>query len=384
MPSPLFTLPFVLLLLQFLAISTVAALFFPLQHYLEYLGVPAAARGFILGADALAALVTQALITPLVSVRSARSWLRAGVVLLAPALLLEGMVTSATAFTAARLLQGVGFICVVAALMPLFALCIPPGMSGRAFGWISLTRLIPYALVPPLFELLGINAASFGLLLRRAVLLPLLIALLLWRLPPLPEETATGPVSSRQGLRHSLGERDLVLLLVATTLLYAGYAITFFFLKGWAQSAGLGGSGTFFTLATAMMMVVRFGGGLLFDRVDKRRISTASLLLAAAATACTPWCGSTTALLLLALPCGLGWGIAMPLLNALIFDVSRPEARGLNQNLAMLMLQGGFFLGPLCGGWLLPVGGYAGLFIAAGVMTALAGLCTLAVPASRS
>jgi hypothetical protein len=50
----------------------------------------------------------------------------------------------------------------------------------------------------------------------------------------------------------------------------------------------------------------------------------------------------------------------------------------------MLMLQGGFFLGPLCGGWLLPVGGYTGLFLAAGVMTALAGLCTLAVPASRS
>jgi len=350
MPVALFSRPFLLLLLQFLAVSSVVALFFPLQEYLSFLGVPPAARGFILGADALAALLTQALITPLVTARNARRWLLAGILLLAPALLLEGLLTTTTAFTAARLLQGVGFICVVAALMPLFAFCIPRTMSGRAFGWISLTRLIPYALVPPLFELLSIDPTSFGLLLRWSVLLPLLIGLLLWRLPPFAEEQATGPASSLQGMRQSLADRTLLLLLTATALLYAAYAVIFFFLKGWAQTAGLAGSGAFFTLATAVMMGVRLAGALLFDRGDKRYLNAVALLLAALATACMPLSGSTTTLLLLALPCGLGWGIAMPLLNALIFDVSRPEARGLNQNLAMLRCcRAAFFSAPCAG-----------------------------------
>lgn len=68
----------------------------------------------------------------------------------------------------------------------------------------------------------------------------------------------------------------------------------------------------------------------------------------------------------------------MPLLNALIFDLSQPETRGLNQNLGLLMLQCGFFLGPLAGGWLLPRGGYPLLFgAAAGALVLAAGLVML-------
>ena len=83
-------------------------------------------------------------------------------------------------------------------------------------------------------------------------------------------------------------------------------------------------------------------------------------------------------LLVLAVVCGIGWGVVMPLLNALIFDLSRIEARGLNQNLGLLMLQCGFFLGPLSGGWLLPRGGYPLLFgTAAGALLLAAGLVML-------
>ncbi len=82
---------------------------------------------------------------------------------------------------------------------------------------------------------------------------------------------------------------------------------------------------------------------------------------------------SNAAILLgLAVLCGISWGVVMPLLNALIFDLSQPEARGLNQNLGLLMLQCGFFLGPLSGGWLLPRGGYPALFGAAACAQLLA------------
>ncbi|MDD2502143.1 MAG: MFS transporter [Geobacter sp.] len=378
MSNPLLTRPFLLLCIQFLAVSTVVAIFFPLQEYLTSLGMPAASAGFILGADALAALIVQPFITPLITARTARRWLLAGALILTVALVLEGYSRSEFAFTLARLLQGAGFICVVAAIMPLFVLCIPREMSGRAFGWISLVRLIPYAVVPFLFDLFKIAPAALGGVIRWSALLALLAGALLWQLPRFPQEQEQASGASFAGIKTSLSDRNLLLLFLATVLLYAGYAATFFYLKGFGRAAGLGNSGLFFTVATVMMMLVRLFGGSLFDRFDKRLLNMAFLVLSAAGTGLILLASSSSILLVLAVVCGIGWGVVMPLLNALIFDLSRPEARGLNQNLGLLMLQCGFFLGPLSGGWLLPRGGYPLLFgTAAGALLLAAGLVML-------
>lgn len=372
MSHPLLTRPFLLLCTQFLAVSTIVAIFFPLQEYLTSLGMPASSAGFILGADALAALIVQPFITPLITARTARRWLLSGSLILAVALVMEGSCSSEFAFTAARLLQGAGFICVVAAIMPLFVLCIPREMSGRAFGWISLVRLVPYAVVPLLFDLFRIAPTALGGVIRGSALLALLAGGLLWLLPRFPQEQEAVKAASFDGLKSSLADRNLLLMFAATVLLYAGYAITFFYLKGFGRAVGLANSGLFFTVATVMMMVVRLGCGGLFDRFDKRRMNLFFLLLSAAGSGLILLAGSSTVLLVLAVVCGIGWGVVMPLLNALIFDVSQPEARGLNQNLGLLMLQCGFFLGPLSGGWLLPWGGYAALFAAAAFAQLLA------------
>ncbi len=363
MSHPLITRPFVLLCCQFLAVSIVAVLFFPLQGYLLVLKLPAASIGFILGADSLAALLVQPLVMPFITARTARYWLLGGAVTLGAALLLEGSCSSAPVFTLARLLHGIGFICVVAALMPLFVLCIPREMSGRAFGWISLVRLVPYAVVPPLFDLLLSTPASLGTVIRWSALLAGIVVLLLAWLPSFPQEQEACHNSSPfGGMRQSLADRRMLMLLLTTVLLYAGYSAVFFFLKGFGKQAQISGSGLFFTIATLVMIVVRLGGGFLFDSFDKRRMTMGALLLATLASGLLPVVGTTAGLLLLAACCGLGWGVAMPLVNALVFDVSRPELRGLNQNLALVMLQAGFFVGPLLGGWLLPLGGYGALF----------------------
>lgn len=379
MPNPLLTRPFLLLCSQFLAVSTIVALFFPLQEYLTSLGMPAASAGFILGADALAALIVQPFITPLITARTARRWLLAGALILALALVMEGGSRGEFAFTAARLLQGTGFICVVAAIMPLFVLCIPREMSGRAFGWISLVRLVPYAVVPLLFDLFKVAPSALGGVIRWSALLALLAGALLWLLPRFPQEQEPARGTSFAGIRSSLADRNLLLLFVATVLLYAGYAATFFYLKGFGRSVGLANSGLFFTFATVMMMLVRLFGGSLFDRFDKRRMNMVFLVLSAAGTALILSATSSGILLALAVVCGIGWGVVMPLLNALIFDLSQPETRGLNQNLGLLMLQCGFFLGPVAGGWLLPRGGYPLLFGAAAFALLLAAGLLLAV-----
>jgi MFS family permease len=61
---------------------------------------------------------------------------------------------------------------------------------------------------------------------------------------------------------------------------------------------------------------------------------------------------------------GLGWGVAMPVLSGLTFDVSQPRFRALNTNLAMEMFQCGFFIGPLAGGFILVHSSYTTLYYA--------------------
>ena len=78
-----------------------------------------------------------------------------------------------------------------------------------------------------------------------------------------------------------------------------------------------------------------------------------------------------------------------PLLNAMVFDASPPPLRGVNLNLTLVAMQGGFFLGPLAGGLVLAACGYTVLFmlccpltlLALGVLTA--GYLPVANPAIR-
>jgi len=378
MTARLFSRSFLLLCTQFLAISTVAAIFFPLQLYLASLGIPESAAGFIIGADALAALFIQPFITPFVAARTARRWLLGGSVALTLALLAEGTVTGATAFTVARLLQGAGFICIMTAFMPLMVLCIPVEKSGQAFGWISMIRLVPYASIPPLFGLLDIAPADLGTVIRWSALLGLLPALLLCFIPSFPEEKQKEPVTF-SGIWNSMKNGNLLLLLAATLLVYSAYAVTFYFLKGMVEDAGFTGSGLFFTVSTLVMLAVRLLGGSFFDRFEKARMGGAALAISAAATFALPFCGGLLSFLSLAFVCGIGWGISMPLLNAIVFSVSEPAARGLNQNLAFLMMQGGFFLGPLLGGGVLDLAGYQVVFTGAGLLILAAALFVLKV-----
>ena len=382
-PALFLTRPFLLLSLQFLAVASTVAVFFPLQGYLAAMGVPASAIGFILGADALSALVAQLLITPFVTARTARRWLLSGALMLTIALLLEGTITDAAYFVAARLLQGVGFVCVMAALTHLLVLCIPAEMSGRAFSWISLVRLVPFAVIPPLFGLMRDVPAHLGAIIRWSSLLSIFAGLLIWLLPLFPQEKE-GPQPSGNafsGVGRSLADRNVAAGLSSALLLYAGYSTVFFFLRGFALKSGLGSPGLFFTIATLAMMAVRLllSGGAVFDRFDKRRMNVLSLALSGLAVFLLPFSFSKAAFLALAVPCGLGWGAAMPLMHALIFDVSQSDLRGLNQNLTLLMMQAGYFAGPALAGSLLAASGYGMVFAGACGMLLLASALLLMV-----
>ena len=377
----LWTPNFILLNLQFMLVTCVTALFFQFHSYLEQLGFSQELAGLIIGADALASLLMQPLVALLVHPANARRWLLGGSLLFAVALFFEGQLTGFTPLLAARLLQGAGFSCVISALIALIVVAIPPGMSGQAFGWTSLLRLIPYALMPPLLGLLGILPADFGLLLQWSALIALLpVVMMFFSRSPAGAAAAASP--GMAGASASLRSRPVVLLLVASVALYAGYAAVFFYLQQLGAALGVANSGFFFSLATLVMMLARLFGGMYFDRFDKVLLSTAGFLVIAVSYALLPFADQPRFFYALALPLGLGWGVVMPLQSALMFDRSSVAARALNQNLLMAMMQVGFFVGPAAAGVLLAAAGFAGLFAAAALVTLVAALATAALRGS--
>lgn len=368
----LWTPGFILLNLQFVLVTCITALFFPFHAYLGHLGFSQEAAGFIIGADALAALVVQPLVTASIHDGTARRWLAGGIVAFSIALFLQGQFTGFLPLVGARLLQGAGFSCVVAALITLIVRSIPPERSGQAFGWLSLARLVPYAAVPLLLDLSGLPPASFGRMLEFAALLALAPLAMVFTLRRgeggRPDTLAPGMA----GIRDNLRSRPVALTLLAGLMLYGGYSAAFFFLREFGTALGIENSGMFFTIATATMMVVRLFGGLIFDRFDKVRLCALGFLVVAASSAVLPLAGSPSVFFGLAFCIGLGWGVVMPLQSAVMFDISPAASRALNQNLLLFTMQAGFFLGPAIGGALLAETGFVGLFAGVSMAAAVA------------
>ena len=315
-------------------------------------------------------MIVQPIIAPLVHPGTARRWLFGGSLTLAAALFMTGHVTSVPFLVAARLLQGAGFICVLSALITMIVRFIPPDMSGRAFGWVSLIRLIPYAVIPPLFDLMKITPSSFGAVLNLAALaalIPILVLVL-----PLSSQS-TAPDGSRppglSGMLESLRSPAVFLLLLSALLLFCGYSAIFFYLKQFGAGRGIATTSFFFTISSVVMILVRLLGGWLFDRYSKVLLCVAGLFAVAVSYALLPVCTTSSMFFILAGFSGLGWGIAMPLQAAVMFDISTVQARGMNQNLLVVMMQGGFFLGPFLGGQVISRSGYTTLFACLAVVT---------------
>lgn len=378
--SSLLSPGFVVINLQFALVTAIAALFFAFAGYLQQLGVSPAMAGFILSADALAALVVQPLISPLIHSGTARRWLVGGSLLLATALFVLGHVTSLPLLVGARLAQGVGFITVLSALITMTIPFIPPGMSGRAFGILSLVRLIPYAMIPLLFDLLAIAPASFATVLNLAALAalaPVLVLLLPLSQQAVAVDNARPPGFS--GLSASLRSGPILLLLASALLFFCGYSTIFFFLTQYGLSQGITNASLFFTIATLVMITVRLFGSGVFDRFNKVHFCMVGLLLTTVCYGLLPFCASSRMLFVLAGLAGLGWGITMPVQAAAMFDISSPSVRAMNQNLLMVMLQGGFFLGPFLSGALITRFGYTALFTFLAAISLVAGLLLLGI-----
>lgn len=350
------------------------AVFFDFQRYLESLHIPKHWIGLLISADGLAGLVVQIIITPFLHAGNARKGVLAGVCILCCAFFSYQWAPEPFSLLVVRLVHGCGFVILVSSLMAALVDAIPAGRSGLAFGIISTTRLLPYAFVPPLLGIISRGPEDFGLTLLVAGGVIMALIPLAALLHPHAQIQNSQHIAMRPSLRTILqnaGEHRILLLLITTLLLSSGYAIVFFYIRQYAVTLRIENAGLFFGIATVLMITARLLGSSSMDRLDKRRTAMGALTLLAAAFLLLAGGRGTTPFYASAVLAGLGWGIAMPLVSALIFDVSAPEFRGTNINFSMVMVQAGFFVGPMLGGIALAGSGYAALFAACSAATGI-------------
>jgi MFS family permease len=371
----LLTKEFVVLTGLFFVACLSAAVFFNLHEYLRTLHIDPGWFGFILGADALAGLVAQPFISPFLNHRNAGFYIVAGTLGLALSLCAYGFAVTTAQVVLVRLLHGFFFVLSISAVTAAVVAFIPAGKSGQAFGIISMIRLLPYALVPPFLDAATHGSGGFiGVLRYTSLVLVASLALLL--LPARRRISFRGRAERGSSIKirelaANLLEKNILALFLITILLSGGYAMTFFYLKGFGVSAGLANPGLFFTVATATMILARLLGAHLFDKIDKKVISITTLLFMGVSYGLVP----LSPRIGLALPgflVGLAWGIAFPLLGALLFDLSPPEYRAVNTNFSMVMIQAGFFGGPLVGNGMIALWGYNAMFFSCAALSIIA------------
>lgn len=396
--EPLLTYDFCALCAVSLLCFCNLAIFYGFYNYLVYLNIPHGWRGPLLALEPLTALALRPYLATRLTLGNSVPAMRLGVGLAVLALASYPFATSVPTIALVRVAHGAGYVILASGLMTAFTHFLNPGRVAQGYGILSLTTLLPSALMPPFVE--AVTPLLPGPGWAYAMAAPLMLAVLLL-LAPLGAKArsmaaALAPEhSARPGWRQVLSGLRLpgVLGLVAGQFcLVAGHTIVYFFMKSWGLDLGAANPGLFFACANLATIAVRVLGMGVLDRLNPGRTTGLALLFLAGLTPCfglAPYLGlpplfgvngSETALLSMAVLYGLALGLGMPLLNAAMYRVSTPSLRAANMNLLLLALDAGFILGPIIGGWGLAAGlGLPSLFVICGGLMLAAGLCVLPV-----
>jgi MFS family permease len=374
MATTLFSFEFVsLVFVSFFAFCNMAV-FYGFYSYLGQIGIPVEWRGFLVGLEPMTAFALRLVLVPLVHAGNAVVVMLGALVMLAMALNAYTWAMTIETLAVLRIWHGAAFVLLVSAGMALVVQFIPKEKSAQGFGVVSLAALIPYAVMPVLAErLLSSGISEFKVYAIISVMaLPGIVLLIAVRrrvearLGERDQAIIQRP--SARELKENLHERDVLLLLGVNGLIYFSHASVFYFMKNRFQFLGFGDVGGFFTVSSVAMIVVRvFGGGLL-DRINKTRATSVFLVVLAGLFVLFSRVASPLWFTVLAGLYGLCLGVIMPLVNANMFIVSPDHLRGINTNLALFMMDAGYFLSPYMGGALL-AGGWP--------VAALFQICTL-------
>ena len=363
----------------FLAYANISV-FFQFYGHLRTLPIDPEWFGFLIGVFSAVSLIARPVVSSWMHEDNARGYLILGALLASASLGAYSLTQGLWSMMLVRVFHGLAFTVLGAALMTMFVGHIPQEASARFFGFMSVVLLLPNTVVPPLWPFLEKTLGGFNhVLLFFAGLLILVIPLVgfIKRTDSAAGERRLAGKLSRSDIWRNLADPKIILILTAMLLFYCGHALVFFFLAAYAAKIGVAGIGFFFTLTTVGEIGVRVTVGNYFDRVDKILLAVITMACLAVGYALLGMARHEYLFYALGAYLGLGWGVAMPVFNGLMFDLSRPELRAFNSNLGLQMFQAGFFVGPFIGGFVAAQLGFSALFQLCAVLSLASAAFTL-------
>ncbi len=330
------------------------AVFFQFYRYLQTLHIAPEWHGFLIALFSVTGLIVRPLASPFLHPGNARKWMLASVIGVVVSLLSYRLATGFWGMFTVRAVHGITYVILGVALNACLVELIPPSQSGRAFGLVTVITLLPFAVIPPILDEATRMLGGFVSVLDFSALFMLLIfpVSLAIKTSTKGERARAKPPGFDLILRN-LKDRRVLTLLLLMLLLYSSYTPVFFFLEGYAVKSGIANPGLFLTLSIVGEIGVRLLAGKLFDRFNKVYLVAGALASIGLGYLALAHVAGAAMFYGLGLFLGLGWGVAMPVMNALLFDISPPQLRGFNTNLGVQMFQAGFFIGPLMGGLIL-------------------------------
>ncbi len=171
----------------------------------------------------------------------------------------------------------------------------------------------------------------------------------------------------------------IVFVILMDAMIY-GLLIPVF--PGYASRFGVDESiiGVVFGVYAVMLLLFSIPMGLLSDRVGRRPLIVAGMLLLALATALFAFSTTVTDLFVARAIQGISAAATWSAGLALLADISEPSRLGERMGVALSAVSLGIILGPVIGGLLFEYLGYTATFLIPAVLVALVGIAVLALP----
>ncbi len=335
-----------------------------LPLYVVAIGGTVSDAGVVLACFTLSAVVVRPVVGRLSDRRAKKAIMLAGAVILAVSSLLYAPVHSVPLLMAVRVFHGVGWAAFGTAASALAADLAPLSRRGEAMGYFGVGMNVAMAIGPALGVFL-VGWAGYGSLFLTAMVLGAAAAL-----------TTAGIAEPRRAPgRGALqrGWRSFILpsALFPSAVLFTNaltYASVVALLPLFADEAGLGNPGLFFTVFSVVVLVLRGPLGRVSDRRGRVTVVAPGLSVTFVALLVLSQAQSTTTMLVVAVLYAVGVGAAQPTLMAMTVDRAGPQERGAAMGTYTTAMDLGIGVGSVVWGVVAQSLGFAAMYVAASLM----------------
>lgn len=373
---PILTKRFICLnIIHFLIFSNLA-IFFNYYNYLETLTIDPKWFGFLMGLDALIAMILRPIISPFFTARKAPLTILWGTILVFFSLLGYTMAKSLIPMILVRGIHGISIVILSSALTAYTVSFIPPERSAQAFGIISISFLLPYTVIPFAVEciLSCLKRYEFMFIFACLLMVPVFPILFYinkrsnqrWQALDIDQRDRV----SFKDMAINLKNTQISSLLGISVVTFISFSAHYYFLKSLAiHKIGASDTGYFFTIYAITMIAIRALAGHLFDRANKLLLLALAIIFTGVCYIFIGRADSMAMLYLCAFFFGIGIGVLFPMINGIVFDISDEKMRGVNLNLIIEARDLGFFISPIMSSYIIKHYNLETLYLVCGIIS---------------